>query len=317
MIFLGIILAALGIWIFRWMGKSMDEPFYNRPLIFRKTIAVLIIQVIWMGLLVGGLYCFWQTNHKIVYFLIGGYIFLWFLGRFMGSDVNKAKKFFKTYKQLKIFRPQTEERDIWHETAKIYLKSIGWDDEKIGYTVNTLFNSEILVGKNVKDFVRFLFVLEAPDEDFGSMRAFEASLRKTEKRELAINAAYEKVFGLNVKITERPILSEENTKKLQDSGLNPNEMSDAQLAALEQMENAHKSHWSVSIFYFIGSVFGLSAIISLFKLNFDSLIIYSVFMITFIYIGSYFQTRIANKKFHEASIIKWSEEQQKKHIHSI
>lgn len=312
MLILGIILTILGLWLLKWITKSMNEPFYNRPLLFHKTIPVLILQILWIGLLGGGLYSFWKVNHKIVLFLIGGFVILWIFGYFIGSHKNKAKKFFKIYKQLKTYRPQTEEKELWRESAKLYFKNIGWDKEKIESILNTLLGDRDLNIKDVKDFVRWIFVFENPDDDFSSVTDFEARMKKTEKRESAIEKAYEKVFGQKSEVKERPILSEDALKRIRATGLNPDEMTNAQLSALEEMENANKSHWSVSMFYFAGSAFGLSAIIALFKLHFDSLIFSIILAVIFIFIGSKIQTKSASKKFYEASILKWSDEQQKK-----
>jgi hypothetical protein len=102
MLILGIILTIFGVIIFQWSARTMNEPFYNRPLIFHKTIPVLIINLLWIGLLAGGLYSFWQISYKIVLFLVGGFAILWIIGYFLGSNKNRAKRFFQIYRQLKI-----------------------------------------------------------------------------------------------------------------------------------------------------------------------------------------------------------------------
>ena len=50
MLILAIILTILGVIVFRWYSRAMSEPFYNRPLIFSKTIPVLIINLLWIFL---------------------------------------------------------------------------------------------------------------------------------------------------------------------------------------------------------------------------------------------------------------------------
>ena len=140
MLILGIILTILGAIIFQWSAKAMSEPFYNRPLIFHKTIPVLIINLFWIGLLAGGLYSFWQVSYKIVLFLVGGFAILWIAGYFLGSHKNKAKKFFQVYKQLKIYRPQTKEEDILRETARLYFQNLRWDVEKINSILKIIFD---------------------------------------------------------------------------------------------------------------------------------------------------------------------------------
>ena len=96
MLITAIILTILGIIVFRWYSRAMSEPFYNRPLIFNKTIPVLIINLLWIFLLGGGLYSFWQVNPKIVFYLVGGYAILWIVGFILGSQNKKPKNIFKS-----------------------------------------------------------------------------------------------------------------------------------------------------------------------------------------------------------------------------
>ncbi len=332
MLILGIILTILGIIIFQWMAKAMSEPFWNRPLVFHKTIPLLIINLLWIGLLGGGLYSFWQVSPKIVFFLVGGFAILWIAGYFMGSNKNKAKKFFQIYRQLKIYRPQTKDEDILRETARLYFQNLRWDMEKSNSILKIIFDEKDRKIKDVKDLFHLVIIFENPSDDFGVGFNFEKDMKELSKKDAAIEWAYKKVFGEQIKVTGRPVLTEDTLLRMKESGLNPDEMSNEQLAALEEMENAEKSNWLTKIFSYGSILFGLSAIISLFILlirwlfqrpniinekeifweDLGTFVFSGAISVLLMYISYRIQSRVSSKKFYEASILKWSQDQQKK-----
>ncbi len=195
MLILGVILTIFGVIILQWSAKAMSMPFYIRPLIFCKTIPVLIINLLWISLLVGGLYSFWQVSYKIVLFLVGSYAALSIVGYLLGSYKNKAKKFFQIYKQFKIYRPQTKEEDILRETAKLYFQNLRWDTEKINYTLNFIFEEKGCKVKDVKDLFRLVLIFEEPRDYFVTGFNFEKYMKESNKKNAAIEWAYKKVFG--------------------------------------------------------------------------------------------------------------------------
>jgi hypothetical protein len=312
MLILGIILTILGVIIFQWSARAMSEPFYNRPLIFHKTIPVLIINLLWIGLLFGGLYSFWRVSYKIVLFLIGSFAILWIVGYFLGSHKNKAKRFFQIYKQLKIYRPQAKEDDILRETARLYFQNLRWDMEKINYTLKFIFDEKDHKVKDVKDLFRSVLIFENPSDDFGAGFNFEKYMKESSKKDAAIEWAYKKVFSEQIKVTERPVLSEATIKRMREIGLNPDEMSNEQLAALEGMENIEKSHWLAKWLSYGSIVFGLGAIINLLTRDFGAFVFGGVISVLLMYIAYRIQNRFTSKKFYEASILKWAQEQRQK-----
>lgn len=315
MLILGIILTILGFFIFQWSAKAMSEPRYNWPLIFRKTIPFLIINLLWIGLLGGGLYSFWQVSYKIVFFLVGGFAVLCTAFYFMGSNKNKAKKFFQIYKQLKIYRPQTKEEDLLRETARLYFQNLRWDMRKINSILKRIFDKKDRKIKDVKDLFRLVLNFENPSDDFGAgfnFKKYMKYMKESSKKDTAIEWAYKKVFGEQIKITERPVLTEDTLRRMKESGLNPDEMSNEQLAALEGMENVEKSNWLSKIFSYGSIIFGLGAISNLFLIDFGALIFFGVIWLLLVFIGYRIQSKVSGKKFHEASILKWSQDQQKK-----
>jgi len=312
MLILGIILTVLGVIIFQWCARAMSEPFYNRPLIFHKTIPVLIINLLWIGLLAGGLYSFWQVSYKIVLFLVGGYAILWIIGYFLGSHKNRAVRFFKIYRQLKIYRPQAIEEDILRETARLYFQNLHWDMGKINHTLKFIFAEKDHKVKDVKDLLHSVFIFENPSDDFGAGFNFKKYMKESRKKDAVIEWAYKKVFSEEAKVIERPVLCEDTLKRMREIGLNTDEMTNEQLAALEGMENIKKSHW-LSKWLSYGSIFlGLGAIINLLTRDFGAFVFGGIISILLMYIAYRIQNKVASKKFYEASILKWAQEQRQK-----
>lgn len=80
MLILGIVLTILGSMLFQWAVKAQSQSVFERPLGFNNPLAVLIINLLWLSLLIGGFYSLWQVNPKIVstvLTLIGIYVVLW------------------------------------------------------------------------------------------------------------------------------------------------------------------------------------------------------------------------------------------------
>lgn len=312
MLFLGIILTILGVIIFQWCAKAMSEPLYNRPLIFYRTIPVLIINLLWIGLLVGGLCSFWKVNYKIVIFIITGFVILCIIGSFLGSYKNKSKIFFQIYKQLKIYRPQATEEDILHETVRLYFQKFQWDMERINRISKYIFDEKYYKVRDVKDVLHSVFNFENPDNDFGARFNFKKSMKELAKKNAAIEWAYKNVFGEKTKITKRAVLSKDSLKRMSKIGLDPDEMTNEQLAALEGLENIEKSHWLSRLLSYGSIVFGFGAIINLLALEFGAFVFAGIISLLLMYIAYQIQSKVASKKFYEASILKWSQEQRQK-----
>jgi hypothetical protein len=311
MLILAIILTILGIIVFRWYSRALNEPFYNRPLIFSKMIPVLIINLIWVFLLGGGLYSFWQFNPKIVIYIISGYAILWIVGFILGSQKQKAKKYFQIYKQLKIYRPQTSEEEILKETVKLYYKNLRWDEDRINSIVEVIFDNKDREKKGVRDLARLVFVMEEPSEGLNAYDNFEKTIKKHDKMDKAIEWAYQKVFENKEKISQRPELGEDIIKRIREAGLDPNLMSNEQLAALESFHNPNKNNWFTKMLSAASLFFGFLVFLDLISLDFTLLIFNSITALVLMYVGYIIQRRIANKKFIKASIVKWSEEQKR------
>ena len=198
------------------------------------------------------------------------------------------------------------------ETVKLYYKNLRWDDDKINSIVEVIFDKKDREKKGVKDLASLVFAMEEPSDGFNSYDNFEKRMKKHDKMDKAIEWAYQKVFENNKKINQRPELAEDTIKRMKDAGLDPDSMSNEQLAALESLDNPDKSNWLAKILRGIGLFFGFLAFLSLLSLDIASLIFNAIIALILTYIGYRIQSRIANKKFIEASIIKWSEEQKKK-----
>lgn len=310
MLVLGIFLTILGFFVFQWSANALGKSFIDRPLIFNNTVAILIINLIWIGLLGGGFYFLWQANPKIVLSIIGIFAILWVFNYFMGSEKIKAKKIFKIYKKLKLFRPVTKEEEIFKETARIYFQSLRWDEDRIDGVINAIFEDRIGLkkDKDIKDIVSSILIFESPHEDFGlgSYKSIGKRLEKYSKKAKVIEEAYKAIFGKKTEVIERPVLSEGTLQRMQQIGLRPEEMSNEQLAAIESLESPGKSHWIAKPFTYLSYGLFILAIISLITLDWKYFLIYLIAALIFGYIGHIIQSRISGKRFTEASIKKFA-----------
>jgi len=99
----------------------------------------------------------------------------------------------------------------------------------------------------------------------------------------------------------RPQLSEGTIKRMRGTGLDPDEMSEEQLEAIESLDNPAKSHWLVKPFIYIGGFLQILALFALVSADWGALIVYVVTGSIILYIGYRIQRRIAARKFLQAS----------------
>ncbi len=310
MLVLGIILFILGFIIFQWSANALSKSFIERPLIFANPIAIIIIHLLWVGLLISGLILMWRVNPVIVGVIVGGYLVLWVIGYFMGSEKESIKRIFRIYKQLNIFRPQATEEEILKEAARVYFQRLRWDEYRINHILQLIFEEKTGTGvKNIKDLIKSILIFERPRDDLWSNYSFESfvkSMKQYEKRDKLIDEIYKKELEQKTVVTERPVLSEQTLKRMEQIGLNPDEMSNEQLAAIEGLEKPEKGHWLAKIFTYASYVLFILAIISLLTLAWQYLLIYLITGLILGYIGYLIQTRITGKQFVEASIKKFA-----------
>ena len=306
MLIFGIILTILGFLIFQWSVNALSKSFIERPLIFANPIAVLVIHLLWIGLLIGGLILLWQVNPIIVGVIFGGYFILWVIGYFMGSEKTSIKRIFRVYKQLKLFRPKATGDGILKETARLYFQKLRWDEYRINHVLQLIFKEE---GgskvKNIKDLVKSILIFERPEDLLRGTESFTKYMKRSERRDKLIDEIYKKELEEKMTVTERPQLSKDTLERMRQSGIDPDELSNEQLAALETLEKPEKGHWISKVFFYPSVIFFILAIISLFTGEWGNLFIYIVITFILWYIGYTIQSRVAAKQFREASIKKF------------
>jgi len=311
MLILGIILTVLGFIVFQWSANAQSKSFLERPMIFNSTVAVLIINLLWLLLFAGGFYSLWKVNPTIVLVIFGIYAVLWIFGYFMGSEKAKAKKIFGIYKQLKLFRPKTSDQEILRETARIYFSNLRWDEHKIKMTVDAIFEKSVgnKEEKDIKDVASSILIFENPQDDFGRGFDFEGYMKRHTKKQKAMDDAYNAIFGKTQKVIERPTLSENTQKWVKSIGLNPDDMSNEQLAVFAEIDDQKKSNWAVRFLYGASFIFLILGVINLVSLEFGAVISNAIISFIFWFIGNKIQMKRISKKFYEASIMKYAQQQ--------
>ena len=283
-------------------------------MIFYRATAVIIINVIWIGLFIGGFYSLWQVSPKIVLTIIGIYIMLWILNYFMGSEKVKAKKIFKIYRQLKLFRPKVSNEEIFRETANAYFRGLRWNEDEIRMAVDVICGKRVdsKEDKDIKDVASSILIFESPQDDFtrnyikGSWKRLSKKQKATDK---AIDNAYSAIIGNAPKVTERPELSKKTTEWIKSTGFNPDEMTNEQLAVFSEIDDHGKSNWAVRFFYGASFIFLILAGRNLNSLEFGSVLGNGFISFVFFYTGYKIQMKRISKRFYEANIMKYAQEQ--------
>lgn len=113
---------------------------------------------------------------------------------------------------------------------------------------------------------------------------------------------------------EAPKLSKDTIKRMKSTGLDPDEISEEQLGALESLEKPEKSHWLAKLLAYIGGFLELMALFSLLSADWGAVFGYGIIGLILIYSGYRIQSRVSCKKFIQTSIKKHMEHEQKKGV---
>lgn len=303
----GIISIFLGILLFRYSAKYQGRSVIERPLIFSNSIFVVVLNLLWIFLIGFGLYSLWQINYWIVLFLVLVYLLLWVVGFLKSRFKNKAKKIFKTYKKIKLYRPELNERDIFKRVAIDYYENMtNWSKTRVDGTVEGIFENYDEIN-GIKEIAKILFTHEKSTL-LNERKAFsvKSSLRRKKKIDEAIAQAYEDVFEFDdIKITE------ELKNDLKKAGYKIDKMSDEQIKALAGMVSAEGKHWLSRYLDPLWQVGIIWALIELITLDMSGFIVVVIIVLVIMFISFRLQRRYSHKKFKEASISKFTSEDSK------
>ena len=162
--------------------------------------------------------------------------------------------------------------------------------------------------KNIKDVASSILIFESPHGDFMNYD-FRKSMKHFSKKQKALDDAYNAIIGNAPKVIERPELSKNTTEWVKSIGFNPDEMTNEQLTVFSEIDDHGKSNWAVRFFYGISFVFLILAGLSLIGLKLGGVLVYGFVSFVLWYIGNKIQMKRISKKFYEASIMKYAQEQ--------
>jgi len=86
-------------------------------------------------------------------------------------------------------------------------------------------------------------------------------------------------------------------------------MTNEQLAVFSEIDDHGKSNWAVRFFYDVSLVFLFLAGLSLIGLKLGGVLVYGIISFVVWHIGHKIQMKRISKKFYEASIMKYAQEQ--------
>ena len=312
MLALGIVLTILGAITMEWSTKEQAKSVFEQPKIFHRTIVANTITLVWIGLLIGGLYCLWQYNPKIVMAIIGFYtvprIFAYLYKE--SNDRSRAKNVFRIYKQLKLCLPSASDEDIYEQTASMYFRTLRWDEDRIETLIKMMFGDR-MVYEDIKDLASFILDLEKPGD---SSRGFEKRMEYLAKTDKAIDRAYSAIIDDSPivkgvpEVEERPELSKGTIEWMKSNGLDVEGMSNEQLAIFSEMDDFYLSNWPVRIIHGLAFAFVIGSLISLIRLDIAKFLILGLGGYVIWLIGHKIQVKRLNEKLREVSIVQYMQE---------
>lgn len=181
MLIFGLILIILGvlqfIWVMKWSGKHMLE----RPLIFLQPILGKFVCLLWLFLLVIGLYFVSLVNYNISFVLIVAFIILVIFTFKTRSIKTKAKIIINLYKGIRKTHPQSNEGEALELTARKFLEMQGYNEISINSIIKSISSiSERLFGivkiDNIEELAIYLLYQVYPSKEITSK--VDAKIRK-------------------------------------------------------------------------------------------------------------------------------------------
>jgi hypothetical protein len=181
LLILGLILIILGVLQFNWVMKWSDKHMLERPLIFLKPILGKLISLLWLFLLVIGLYFVWQVNNTIGVGLTAALIILVIIKFKTRSIENKAKIIINLYKEIRETHLQTDEEETLKLTARKFLEMQGYNETGISSITELISSisertSGILRIDNIEDLAVYLLFQVHPSKEITS--EIDATIRK-------------------------------------------------------------------------------------------------------------------------------------------
>lgn len=179
MLILGAFLIISGTQLFKWSINAQMLSTIHKPQVFRNPFTKTIINLLWLTMLMAGLWCLWQESYIIVIPILG--YFCWSL--FYNFKKRIIKNLFLVYKQLRQLNPEMNEDEILKETISTYFRTLGWDELRIDMAIRSILE----VDKDIKRVVKKILVLE-------NSKNLQVSIKDYSKEEKMIDDVFNEVM---------------------------------------------------------------------------------------------------------------------------
>jgi len=223
----GIVVTLIGFLIFQWSAWALSYPPNQRAKIFEHPITTVIMQMIWIGFIFWGLFMCWKSKPFIIAVVVNllGIICLWIIEKHSTSNRSKINRMLRIYKYLKDFRPLEEEKVLLEETARIYLQN-----NKIWGR----YRAEIIKIEDIKTLIRTIVSWEGtPEYEYHDVKSRVDRFMSSDVG--VVDEIYRKETGETTIEKPKPRLSRSTLRKLNKAGLNRENMSNEQLAAIKKL----------------------------------------------------------------------------------
>lgn len=191
MLIYAILLTVSGFILMNWVSHESTKTV--KIGIFKSPQIGDILTLLYIVLLIGGLYCFWQVNYLIVLIICSLFLFGHLAGR--NTTEKKARKICQYYKMAKQLTPLQDEQVLMRTTVIVYLTKLGYKDQQIDSVLNGVFSNRMPPIKDIKEVIWRTLTYENVYLD--GWYTQNNDQKEFDKKSKAIDKAYESVFGVD------------------------------------------------------------------------------------------------------------------------
>jgi hypothetical protein len=260
-----------------------------------------------------GLFLLYKVSPLVTVCLIALYVYLVIRQIRFNTDRARAERILGAYDRVRLYRPEADDKAIFTEALRIYLRDAGYDENTIASAGSIILELKESV-VTLSEFISRVLAFESPifsRMNFASSRSVNSTFAKHRKRESIIQTILARRENRDRAPMKRPELSKGLIQRVESSGLRVDELSVEQVMALESAENPARYHWLAREAGWIAIFLAFFAVIELFKLNLVLAAIEGAISLGIMYLVWRTQTARAMRMFQEASIQKYAEDRRK------
>jgi hypothetical protein len=170
LLIIGLSLVIIGVLQFLWVMNYLDKNILDWPSILLKPFIRKLISILWILLLMIGLYFIWQVHQNIVLILIAVFIILAIYKSLANSLKTKAKTIINLYKGVRKAHPLTNENELLEYTARKFLEKQGYKESRINSIIKSISEDlfSMLKVNDIENLTIYLLYHAQPSKEITS-----------------------------------------------------------------------------------------------------------------------------------------------------